>query len=85
MDVFSSASTAPTLTLPEWLRWLVGAHRGRRGEGPTSIRFMVAYIERLRIPIAMTWSKLKRGEKTIAWRILSRLPEAALIAGTPGP
>jgi len=53
MGVFSSASTAPTLVLPEWLRWLVGAHRGRRGEGPASIRFMVAYIERLRIQIAM--------------------------------
>ena len=73
-----------TLVLPEWLRWLVGAHRGRRGEGPASIRFMVAYIERLRIPMAMTWSRLKRGEKTIVWRILSRLPEAALVVFDAG-
>lgn len=68
-----------TLVLPEWLRWLVGAHRGPNGEGPASIRFMVAYLERLRIPITMAWSRLTRGEKTIAWKILSRLPEAALV------
>jgi len=74
-----------TLKLPEWLRWLVGAARGRNGEGPASMRFMVAYVERLRIPIAMVWSKLTRGEKTLCWKILKRLPEAALIAGTPGP
>ena len=74
-----------TLEVPEWLRWLVGGHRGRNGEGPASIRFMAAYVERLRIPIAMAWSRLARGEKTLCWRILSRLPAAALIAGTPGP
>ena len=68
-----------TLDLPEWLRWLVGAARGKNGEGPASIRFMVAYLERLKVPIAMTWSKLTRGEKTIAWRMLSRVPEAALL------
>ena len=73
-----------TLKLPEWLRWLVGAARGRNGEGPASMRFMVAYVERLRIPIAMVWSKLTRGEKTLCWKILKRLPEAALIVFDAG-
>jgi len=73
-----------TLEVPEWLRWLVGGHRGRNGEGPASIRFMAAYVERLRIPIAMAWSRLARGEKTLCWRILSRLPAAALIVFDAG-
>ena len=68
-----------TLEVPEWLRWLVGASGGKNGEGPATIRFMVAYLERLRMPVAMAWSRLARGEKTLAWRMLSRVPEAALI------
>lgn len=68
-----------TLELPGWLRWLMGAHRGTNSEGPCSVRLMVAYLERLRIPITMTWSRLSRGEKTIAWKLLSRVPEAAIL------
>jgi hypothetical protein len=68
-----------TLELPEWLRVFVGGHRGTNSEGPCTIRFMVAYLERLRIPIAMSWSRLSTGEKTIAWKILRQLPAAALL------
>lgn len=68
-----------TVTMPEALWGVFGAHQGNRGEGPAQAELLVAYDVCVRTPLEFALGRVHTDEKILAQKVLRSLRSPALL------